>query len=139
MWNQKNDLDTSRVLSGIRVLLVEDEPDIADLLIFVLETAGAEVLSFEYAELALELCESLYPDILLCNIRLPIEDGCWLIQQIRIHSCMSLRQLPAIALTSYTRDASEFQALNAGFDRFVVKFEDSIVDEIIHLLPTSAQ
>lgn len=104
MWDQKNDLDTSRVLSGIRVLLVEDEPDIADLLIFVLETAGAEVLSFEYAKLALESCESLYPDILLCNIRLPIEDGYWLIQQIRIHSCMALRQLPAIALTSYRTD-----------------------------------
>jgi CheY-like chemotaxis protein len=132
--SQKNCLDSSQSLLGIRVFLVEDEPDIVDLLMFILETAGAKVLVFRYAEVALKRLELLCPDILLCNLRLPLEDGCWLIQQIRTHSCVAFRQLPAIALTSYTRDVSEQKALDAGFDQFLVKFENSIVDEIIHLL-----
>ena len=133
---QKNNLDLAPELDGVRVLLVEDEPDITDLLVFVLETAGAEVTACMSAETALALIEPLHPDILLCNIRLPFQNGDWLIQQIRTHGSVDMRQLPAIALTSYTREVSKLAALNAGFDCFVTKFENSIVDEIVHLLST---
>lgn len=136
---QKSDLEPAPSLVSVRVLLVEDEPDIADLLIFILKGAGAEVIAFTDAESALALLESLHPDILLCNIRLPFEDGDWLIRQIRTHACLQLRQLPSIALTSYTRDVSEANALIAGFDQFLVKFEASIVDEILCLLSPGRQ
>ncbi|MBN3886474.1 MAG: response regulator [Nostoc sp.] len=136
--NQETELNSPHHLVGTTILLVEDEPDIADLLIFILEAAGAEVMALSDAEEALVLVESLHPDILLCNMKLPDHDGNWLIEQIRVHSCPSLRQLPAIAITSYTREVSSHKALNAGFDRFLVKLEspEEIVDEIVHLLST---
>ena len=134
--NQETELNSLQHLIGTTILLVEDEPDIADLLIFILETAGAEVMTLSNAETALDLVESLHPDILLCNMKLPARDGNWLIEQIRVHSCPSIRELPAIAITSYTREVSSYKALNAGFDRFLVKLEspEEIVDEIVHLL-----
>lgn len=134
--NQESELNSCQHLVGIRILLVEDEPDIADLLIFILETAGAEVMALIDAEAALAILESFHPDILLSNVKLPYHDGNWLIKQIRLHSSLLLRQLPAIAITSYTREVSCHKALNAGFDRFLVKLESpqEIVSEIVHLL-----
>ncbi|MEH2167523.1 MAG: response regulator [Nostoc sp.] len=136
--NQETELNSLQHLIGTTILLVEDEPDIADLLTFILETAGAEVMALSDAETALDLVESLHPDILLCNVKLPDRDGNWLIEQIRVHSCPSIRELPAIAITSYTREVSSHKALNAGFNRFLVKLEspEEIVDEIVHLLST---
>ncbi|MEH2280541.1 MAG: response regulator [Nostoc sp.] len=136
--NQETELNSLHHLVGTLILLVEDEPDIADLLTFILETAGAEVMALSDAEEALVLVESLHPDILLCNMKLPDHDGNWLIEQIRVHSCPSIRELPAIAITSYTREVSSHKALNAGFNRFLVKLEspEKIVDEIVHLLST---
>lgn len=123
-------------IAGKRVLLVEDEPDIAHLLIFLLEAGGAEVLAFTDAEQALAQIESLQPDVLLCNMKLPEHDGDWLIQQLRLHSNPFLQQLPAIAITSYTREVANFKALNAGFDRFIPKIDrlNDIVTEIVDLL-----
>ncbi len=134
--NRETELDSLQHLIGILILLVEDEPDIADLLTFILEAAGAEVRALTDAEAALDLVESLHPDILLCNVKLPQHDGNWLIKQIRVHSCPSIRQLPAIAITSYTREVSSHKALNSGFNRFLVKLEspEKIVDEIAQLL-----
>ncbi|MDZ8024517.1 MAG: response regulator [Nostoc sp. SerVER01] len=134
--NQETELNSLQKLLRIRILLVEDEPEIADLLTFILEAAGAEVIALTDAEAALALIETLNPDLLLCNMKLPNHDGNWLIEQIRVHSCPSLRHLPAIAITSYTREVSRHKALSAGFDRFMVKLEspDEIVHQIVHLL-----
>ncbi|MHC5728509.1 MAG: response regulator, partial [Nostoc sp.] len=59
--NQETELNSLQQLVGTLILLVEDEPDIADLLIFILETAGAEVMALTDAEAALALVESLHP------------------------------------------------------------------------------
>ncbi|MEH2404891.1 response regulator [Nostoc sp.] len=66
--NQETELNSLQILIGTLILLVEDEPDVADLLIFILEAAGAEVMALTDAEAALALVESLHPDILLCNV-----------------------------------------------------------------------
>ncbi|MBD2677616.1 MULTISPECIES: response regulator [Nostoc] len=134
--NQESELNSLHSLVGILILLVEDEPEIADLLTFILEAAGAEVIALPNAEQALALVETLHPDILLSNMRLPGHDGNWLIEQIRVHSCQFIRELPAIAITSYTREVSKHKALNAGFDRFLVKLEspEKIVDQIVQLI-----
>ncbi|MEH2200406.1 response regulator [Nostoc sp.] len=140
MNNGESKLNSHQHLVGIRILLVEDEPDIAELLIFILETAGAEVMALMDAEAALSMLELFHPDLLLSNVKLPDRDGNWLIEQIRVHSSSFLRQLPAIAITSYTREVSSRKSLDAGFDRFLVKLEspESIVDEVVQLLSSSA-
>ncbi|BAY77981.1 response regulator receiver protein [Nostoc linckia NIES-25] len=134
--NQETKLNSLQNLVGISILLVEDEPEIEDLLTFILEEAGARVIALPDAEQALALVETLHPDVLLCNMRLPGHDGNWLIEQIRVHSCQFIRELPAIAVTSYTREVSKHKALNAGFDRFIVKLEnpEAIVDQIVQLI-----
>ncbi|MDF5708905.1 MAG: response regulator [Nostoc sp. S4] len=136
-WGE-SDSNSLECLVGIRILLVEDEPDIAELLTMILEAAGAQVMAFINAEAALDSLESLHPDILLCNAILPYHHGNWLIKQIRGHSSPYLRQLPAIAITSYTREFSINQALDAGFDRFLIKLEslEEIEGVIVELLST---
>jgi CheY-like chemotaxis protein len=123
-------------LKGLTVLLVEDEPDIAYLLTFVLQRQGAEVIFAISAEEALNKLGSELPDILVSNIRLPNEDGYWLIEQIRLLEAHWQGQLPAIAVTSYTRDFSEAQALESGFDYFLSKpiDPDELTAHILTLL-----
>lgn len=123
-------------LKGILVLLVEDELDIADLLLIVLQAAGASVRLCNEAEAALVLLETLQPHILLSNIQLPSHNGIWLIQQIRNHPRSEIQRLCAIGVTSYHRDVHAADALEAGFDRFLSKLEspDAIVNTISELV-----
>ena len=90
--NPESEFNSLQRLVKIRILLVEDEPDITELLIFILETAGAEVMALIDAEAALAMLQLFHPDILLCNVKLPDNDGNWLIKQIRGHSNSLIRQ-----------------------------------------------
>ena len=127
------------LLEGIHILLVEDEPDIADLLLFVLQTAGAIVRRCTNAEAALSILESFQPDLLISNIQLISHDGNWLIQQIRNHPRPELRQLPALGVTSYHREVSASHALASGFDCFLSKLDSpqTLVETIAKLVMSS--
>lgn len=107
-------------LSGVLVLLVEDEFDIAELFILILQALGAEVLLAFSANEALQILSLYQPDILISNLRLPDHDGLWLIQQIR-SSRVDAQELPAIAVTSYKREFYSDQVLESGFQRFLEK------------------
>ncbi|PHM07066.1 response regulator [Nostoc sp. 'Peltigera malacea cyanobiont' DB3992] len=103
MSNRENELNSLQNLVGIRILLVEDEPDIAELLIFILKTAGAEVMAFINAEAALSMLELFHPDILLSNIKLPDPDGNWMLPANSRTFKLITTADKAIAITSYTR------------------------------------
>lgn len=126
-------------LEGIHILLVEDEPDIADLLSFILQTAGAIVRRCSSAETALPLLESFRPNLLISDIQLLSHDGNWLIQQIRNHPCPELRHLPALGVTSYHREVSADRVLAAGFDCFLSKLDspNTLVEVISKLVMSS--
>jgi len=121
-------------LKGVQVLLVEDELEIAALFTFVLREAGAEIIPAFQASQALVMLECRQPDILVSNLRLPDQDGIWLIHQIR--SSLSSQQLPAIAVTSYMREFSEKRALENGFQKFIAKpiDPDELISSIAQLL-----
>ncbi|MBD1846631.1 response regulator [Cyanobacteria bacterium FACHB-63] len=120
---QASEVIHQQPLTGIHILLVEDEPDMMTLLVFVLEAEGAIVSTCTDAETALSILEFSQPDILMSNIRLPEQNGIWLIQHIRQHSHPEIRQIPVIGITSYDRETSAEQALNAGFDCFLSKLD----------------
>ena len=120
---QTTEANQKPLLEGIHILLVEDEPDITDLLLFVLQTAGAIVRRCIDAETALSILESFQPDLLISDIQLPSHNGNWLIQQIRHHPRPELRQLPALGVTSYHREVSASHALASGFDCFLSKLD----------------
>ena len=123
-------LAPSLILKHLRVLVVEDEPDLMDLLTFILEEAGAEVISVVRSSEALSALEHEQPDIMLCNIRLPDEDGCCLIRKIRSREAEAGdRILPAIAVTSYGREVGSTWALAAGFHQYMSKPIDP--DELV--------
>jgi CheY-like chemotaxis protein len=121
-------------LTGIQVLLVEDELDIAELLVFILKCAGADILLTSEASQALEILQHQQPDILVSDLRLPGKDGFWLIRQVR--STLNSQRLPAIAVTSYLRDFYEESALSNGFQKFFSKFvdPDKLVRDIVQLI-----
>lgn len=105
-------------LVGIKILVVDDEKDTCDLLRFVLEQAGAIVVTAKNAEEGLHLLVSFQPDMLVSDIGMPGVDGFELLRIIRDerHS-----QIPAIALTAMARVEDRLKTLAAGFQMHVPK------------------
>lgn len=114
-------LDNSLILEGLRVLVVEDNEDTQLLLTFLLEDSGADVAVTASAYEALAVLEQTQPDILLCDIGLPEIDGCTLMRKIRAMSTKQIKQIPAIALTAYSQEIAEKEALASGFQAYFVK------------------
>jgi PAS domain S-box-containing protein len=106
-------------LAGIRVLVVDDEPDARQLVRRVLGDCGAEVALAESAAEALRLVEAFRPDILVSDVGMPDQDGYDLIRQVR--SRLTAKTLPAVALTAFARSEDRRRALLAGFQTHVAK------------------
>jgi signal transduction histidine kinase/integral membrane sensor domain MASE1/CheY-like chemotaxis protein len=106
--------DGNSKLTGLRVLLVEDEPDARDLLSFTLRVSGAEVQAVDSVQQALINLQSFKPDVLLSDIGLPIESGYDLIEKIRaLPSATS--KIPAVALTAFATEKDRQRALDSGY------------------------
>lgn len=113
--------DDAPDLSGIQVLVVDDEPDMREFLAFVLEDYGAQVQVVTSALEALDVLPQVKPDIVLSDIGMPEVDGYALIRTIRAMPPEQGGQIPAIALTAYAGEADQTQALAAGFQKHVAK------------------
>jgi PAS domain S-box-containing protein len=105
-------------LAGVRILLVDDEPDMLELISFVLKESGAEVQCAASLAEALAHLIPFKPDILLSDISMPGGNGYELVQQMR-----SLPEgiIPAIAMTAYASATYEERSLQAGFDHHFTK------------------
>lgn len=104
-------------LSGVQILAVDDDQDNLDLLKFMLEDAGAQVVAVNSGPVVLEQLAQIQPDVLVCDIGMPEMDGYELLRQVR----QRVPHLPAIALTAYAGSANQRQAKAAGFDRHLAK------------------
>jgi signal transduction histidine kinase/CheY-like chemotaxis protein len=111
----QSQLNDSELLSGVRVLLVDDQPDARELLSLVLKHAGAEATSAASSAIALKMLVERRFDVLVSDIGMPDEDGFALISQIRSLSTEEGGSIPAIALTAYATDEDRQRALDAGF------------------------
>jgi len=107
-------------LEGLRVLVVEDEPDAREFFASVLEKGGAEVLTAATADEALRLLRGRRPDVLVSDIGMPGEDGYALIRKVRQFGDGS-RDIPAVALTAYARESDKEKAIGAGFQAHLTK------------------
>jgi PAS domain S-box-containing protein len=108
-------------LRGLKVLAVDDEADARELVRTVLEHEGATVLTVGTAPEAFSRLTSLRPDVVVCDIGMPIEDGYSLIRRIRALAPERGGRTPAIALTTYAREEDRRKALAAGFEVHVPK------------------
>src|ERR1051326_1351656 len=100
-------------LDGLKVLVVDDEPDTREMLSIVLARCGALVTAAGSTREALAAVEKQRPDLLICDIGMPGEDGYDLIRRVRAMPERSDARLPAIALTAYARVEDRLQALRS--------------------------
>jgi signal transduction histidine kinase/CheY-like chemotaxis protein len=107
-------------LDGVRVLVVDDEPDARSLIERLLEDCEATVTTASSASEALEQVAREAPDVLLSDIGMPTEDGYSLMRRIRMLSGEAGR-IPAIALTAYARAEDRAKALQAGYQMHLAK------------------
>jgi PAS domain S-box-containing protein len=114
-------LECQSELEGLRVLLVEDEPDSREMLVVVLTQCRAEVRAVSNAADALAQLESWLPDVLISDIEMPGEDGYTLIRKVRSLPPERGGKIPAAALTAYARAEDRMRALLAGFQLHVPK------------------
>jgi CheY-like chemotaxis protein len=108
-------------LQGVRILLVDDEPDGLDVVRQMLERAGAKVTPASSSAEAMELLAQHRPDLIISDIAMPGEDGYALVRRVRSLSAEAGGSTPAVALSAYSRDEDRQQALTAGFQAHVAK------------------
>ena len=114
-------LENPLQLNGVRILVVDDEPDTLELHAFMLEQYGAEAIKAASVAEALQLLEELNPDLLISDLGMPEQDGYALIRQVRANEVQQGRHIPAIAVTAYAREEDRHKALAAGFDVHISK------------------
>jgi CheY-like chemotaxis protein len=108
-------------LAGLRVLVVDDQHTITELLDEVLSASGAVVRTTTTAPEALVLLKTWRPDVLVSDIAMPDEDGYWLIRAVRALPAEAGGTTPALALTAYVRVEDRVRVLEAGFQQYVSK------------------
>jgi PAS domain S-box-containing protein len=108
-------------LNGLRVLVVEDEPDAREVVERLLSEAGCRVTAVDSVERAMKALTESRPDLLVSDIGLPAKDGYSLIQQIRESERAEIASLPAIALTAFVRTEDRNRAYRAGFQAHLAK------------------
>ena len=107
--------------SGLRILVVDDEPDLCELLQHELEACGATVYAVRSGREAAERVESHRPHLLISDIGMPDEDGHALLRRIRAMGPQRGGDLPAIALTAFAGPDDRARALASGFLTHIAK------------------
>jgi PAS domain S-box-containing protein len=113
--------ELSLALKGLRILVIDDEPNSRELLLTLLSHCGAEVAAGSCATEALTEVARFKPDVLISDIEMPEEDGYVLVRKLRSLEDDQGQRIPAVALTAHARTEDRMQALAAGFDTHVSK------------------
>ncbi|WP_437970702.1 response regulator [Sorangium sp. So ce260] len=111
----------SPVLAGMRVLVIDDAPDMRELMACLLSGAGAEVRVAGVAREGFDLVEPWRPDVIVSDIGLPGEDGHALIRRIRQLPAERGGKTPAIALTAYAGQSARDRTLSDGYQVHIPK------------------
>ncbi|HEY3216749.1 MAG TPA: MASE1 domain-containing protein [Candidatus Eisenbacteria bacterium] len=119
-------------LRGVRVLVVDDDPDARELLTVLMTGRGAEVVSAGSGAEALSCLRSSTPDVLITDIEMPSQNGYELLAEVRRLPGAGVGSVPAIALTAYAGAHHAERAMRSGFQAHVAKpFEP---DELVKLV-----
>ncbi|MEH2396744.1 MAG: response regulator [Nostoc sp.] len=139
VWLQggENMSNESTSFKGLRLLVVDDDPDTRTLLTFLFELEGAEIITAASADDALKIISLFKPDILISDIYLPDEDGYSLLLKVRNLEAKRGRKIPAIALTASAFDEDRNRALLAGYNIFRCKPID--LDELVSAVASLAK
>ena len=103
----------------IKVLVVDDEPDIVEILKYNLQKEGYEVATAEDGIKGVKIATKFLPDVILLDIMMPNQDG--------VETCLQIRQIPElkntyiIFLTARMEEYSEVAAFDVGADDYITK------------------
>jgi CheY-like chemotaxis protein len=109
------------LLSGIKVLIIDDEPGALDAAELMLSFYGAQVLTCLTAAQGLERLRTFCPDVIICDINMPQMNGYQFMQAVRNSSTDKDRNSLAVALFALGKEEAQTYALNAGFQRYLCK------------------
>ena len=113
-------------LRGLRILVVDDDPDALDLIATILRRAEAETRLCSSPPEALTVLRIWKPHVLVSDIEMPGEDGYSFIRKVREMGGADGGQIPAVALTAYGRPEDRVRSLSAGFSMHVSKPVDPV-------------
>jgi CheY-like chemotaxis protein len=117
-------------LRGLRILVVDDDKDIREMLRFVLEQEAGTISVAGSVMEAIDNYKNSPPDVILADIGMPEYNGYALMSLIREYDEQLGRSTPVIALTAYTSPADEKAAMAAGFRKYMAKpFEPAEIIE----------
>jgi len=108
-------------LTGLEILVVDDDPDALTLMREILEAAGATVISADSGRVALDAMAERVPHAIVSDLGMPGMDGFELLAQLRQSPLESRRNLPAAALTAYARSEDRTRSLKSGFQIYLSK------------------
>ncbi|MES2758943.1 MAG: ATP-binding protein [Pseudomonadota bacterium] len=110
-----------RDLTGMKVLVVDDEPDARDLIMRILSDCNASVTTAASARAALDAFRDNPPDVLVSDLGMPGMDGFELLSHVRAFGADAGGDVPAVALTAFARSEDRLRALEAGFAAHISK------------------
>ncbi len=105
----------NEALTGVHVLVVDDDADARDLFRTALEYCGALVTTATSATQALDILAHVIPDAIIADISMPTHDGYWLIRELRALPDDRGGNIPAIAITAHGDTHGPERTLSAGF------------------------
>ena len=108
-------------LDGVRVLLVEDAPQVREVVTDILAQCGAQVTAVDSAVAALTVLKRERPDALVSSLSMPDKDGYWLIREVRKLPPDQGGDVPAAAFTGLTTTEDRLATLRAGFQFHIPK------------------
>ena len=111
----------SQALSGVRVLVVEDDADCREVFRLILELEGATVATVGSAWEGLKTIGPFSPHVIVSDLGLPDEDGCWLIRSTRAAVRVGVPRPAIVIMTARSGDVDRMRCLHAGCDAFVTK------------------
>ncbi|WP_299825589.1 response regulator transcription factor [uncultured Pontibacter sp.] len=105
--------------ANYKVLVVDDDPDIVELLQYNLAREGYDVSVAENGKKAVEVAQDTKPDVILMDVMMPVLDGIAACRQLR--EIGDFRNTHIIFLTARAEEFSEVAAFEAGADDFITK------------------
>ena len=108
-------------LEDVRLLFVDDEVDTLELFTQILADTGAAIFTATSVAEAMVQFEQRRPDVLICDIEMPDEDGYSLVRRVRGLAADDGGAVPAVAVTAYGRAEDRLRLLAAGYDRYIAK------------------
>jgi CheY-like chemotaxis protein len=108
---------------GVRVLVVEDDPDARELVELVLREAGAVVTAVASGAAALDVVDCQRPDLIVSDLSMPGMDGFHLLERLR--GLSGGNRIPALALTAHVSADMRVRVFAAGFDGYLMKPVDT--------------